>query len=150
MIVLGVDPSTVATGWGILDGDSRKARAVEYDVIRPSSRLPSGVQRVLLDPLVGFAYSVSSEDALRLERGHRALTELGDAELALSTAQGLLARDPHLFASPLFIPYIDLTGRVFTDQDSSQTRRYTAFFDKVGDFDLDFPAYFLSYAFSIK
>ena len=40
MIVLGVDPSTVATGWGILDGDSRKARAVEYDVIRPSPRLP--------------------------------------------------------------------------------------------------------------
>ena len=33
MIVLGVDPSTVATGWGILNGDSRRARAVEYDVI---------------------------------------------------------------------------------------------------------------------
>ena len=40
MIVLGVDPSTVATGWGILDGDSRAARAVDYGVIRPASRLP--------------------------------------------------------------------------------------------------------------
>jgi crossover junction endodeoxyribonuclease RuvC len=39
VIVLGVDPSTVATGWGILDGDSRRARAVEYDVLRPSPRL---------------------------------------------------------------------------------------------------------------
>ena len=39
MIVLGVDPSTVATGWGILDGDSRGARAVAYDTIRPSRRL---------------------------------------------------------------------------------------------------------------
>jgi crossover junction endodeoxyribonuclease RuvC len=40
MVVLGVDPSTVATGWGILDGDSRAARAVEYSVIRPATRLP--------------------------------------------------------------------------------------------------------------
>jgi crossover junction endodeoxyribonuclease RuvC len=39
MVVLGVDPSTVATGWGILDGDSRRARAVEYDVLRPPGRL---------------------------------------------------------------------------------------------------------------
>lgn len=40
MLVLGVDPSTVATGWGIVDGDSRSARAVDFGVIRPSSRLP--------------------------------------------------------------------------------------------------------------
>jgi len=40
VIVLGVDPSTVATGWGLLDGDSRRARAVEWDVIRPPGRLP--------------------------------------------------------------------------------------------------------------
>ena len=39
MLVLGVDPSTVATGWGLVDGDSRAARAVEWDVIRPSTRL---------------------------------------------------------------------------------------------------------------
>lgn len=40
MLVLGVDPSTVATGWGLLDGDSRAARAVDYGVIRPGSRRP--------------------------------------------------------------------------------------------------------------
>jgi crossover junction endodeoxyribonuclease RuvC len=40
VLVLGVDPSTVATGWGILDGDSRSARAVDHGVIRPSTRLP--------------------------------------------------------------------------------------------------------------
>jgi crossover junction endodeoxyribonuclease RuvC len=40
VVVLGVDPSTVATGWGVLDGDSRQARAVAYDVVRPSSRRP--------------------------------------------------------------------------------------------------------------
>ena len=40
MIVLGVDPSTVATGWGILEGDSRHARALSYGVLRPSPRAP--------------------------------------------------------------------------------------------------------------
>ncbi|HMB70636.1 MAG TPA: crossover junction endodeoxyribonuclease RuvC [bacterium] len=36
---MGVDPSSVATGWAVLDGDSRKARVVSSDTIRPSSRL---------------------------------------------------------------------------------------------------------------
>ena len=40
MRVLGLDPSTVATGWGVLDGDSRAARAVEWGVLRASPRLP--------------------------------------------------------------------------------------------------------------
>lgn len=54
MVVLGVDPSTVATGWGVLDGDSRRARAVEYDVIRPSSRLPLAQRlHVIHDGLAG-------------------------------------------------------------------------------------------------
>jgi crossover junction endodeoxyribonuclease RuvC len=40
MVVLGVDPSTVATGWGIVDGDSRSARAVDWGTLRASSRKP--------------------------------------------------------------------------------------------------------------
>lgn len=40
MLVLGLDPSTVATGWGILEGDSRHARAVDYGVFRVSGRKP--------------------------------------------------------------------------------------------------------------
>ncbi|MBZ0269137.1 crossover junction endodeoxyribonuclease RuvC [bacterium] len=40
MIVLGVDPSTVATGWGILDGNSRSARAVDFGTLRAPSRKP--------------------------------------------------------------------------------------------------------------
>jgi crossover junction endodeoxyribonuclease RuvC len=40
VVVLGVDPSTVATGWGVVDGDSRSARAVSFGVIRASTRAP--------------------------------------------------------------------------------------------------------------
>jgi crossover junction endodeoxyribonuclease RuvC len=39
VIVLGVDPSSVATGWAILAGDSRRARAVDFGVLRPATRL---------------------------------------------------------------------------------------------------------------
>ncbi len=38
MVVLGVDPSTIATGWGVLEGDSRRARVVDYGVIKPPAR----------------------------------------------------------------------------------------------------------------
>jgi crossover junction endodeoxyribonuclease RuvC len=47
VIVLGLDPSTVATGWGIVDGDSRSARAVSFGVIRPPARAPLN-QRLLV------------------------------------------------------------------------------------------------------
>jgi crossover junction endodeoxyribonuclease RuvC len=40
MIVLGVDPSTVATGWGILEGDSRRARVLAFGVLKPPGRRP--------------------------------------------------------------------------------------------------------------
>jgi crossover junction endodeoxyribonuclease RuvC len=50
VIVLGVDPSTVATGWAILDGDSRRARAVDYGVLRP----PSGAE---LPKRLSFIYT---------------------------------------------------------------------------------------------
>lgn len=38
MRVLGLDPSTVATGWAVIHGDSRAARAVEWGVLRPGAR----------------------------------------------------------------------------------------------------------------
>ena len=40
MIVLGVDPSTVATGWGILEGDKRLSHVVDFGVLRPPTRDP--------------------------------------------------------------------------------------------------------------
>lgn len=68
---------------------------------------------MLLDPLEGFAFSVSSEDALRLERGHRALTEAGDAELAISSAQSLLARDPELAPAIVLAAQVEYVARQY-------------------------------------
>ena len=38
MRVVGIDPSSVATGWAVLDGDSRRAEVIEFGVLRPASR----------------------------------------------------------------------------------------------------------------
>lgn len=78
---------------------------------RPSTGLSADIARNLLDPLEGFPYSVSSEDALRLERAYRALTEFGDAELALSTAQALLARDPELDPAEVLAAQVEYVAR---------------------------------------
>jgi crossover junction endodeoxyribonuclease RuvC len=36
MRVLGVDPGSETTGWGVVDGDARRSRLVEYGVVRSS------------------------------------------------------------------------------------------------------------------
>lgn len=38
MKALGVDPSTAATGWGILEGNARRARSLGSGVIRPGEK----------------------------------------------------------------------------------------------------------------
>ena len=40
MIVLGVDPGSVRTGWGAIDTDGRRHRLIEQGVIAPAARLP--------------------------------------------------------------------------------------------------------------
>jgi crossover junction endodeoxyribonuclease RuvC len=40
MIVLGVDPGSVRTGWGAIDTDGRRHRLLDMGVIAPSPRLP--------------------------------------------------------------------------------------------------------------
>ena len=61
-----------------------------------------------------------------------------------------LACDTNALASSLLVSHIDLTGRVVTHQYCGQTRRHATFFDKLGDFRLDFALDLLSNPFSIK
>ncbi len=54
MMVLGVDPSTVATGWGVLEGSARSARALDCGVIRTNADTPWEERlRIVHDGLLG-------------------------------------------------------------------------------------------------
>jgi crossover junction endodeoxyribonuclease RuvC len=95
MRVLGVDPSTVATGWGLLDGDARHARCVEHGVLRCSSRLrvPERLRRIhdgLRDVLTRFPVDVMALESAFLHRNARTALALGEVRgvvlLAAQTA----------------------------------------------------------------
>jgi crossover junction endodeoxyribonuclease RuvC len=81
--VLGVDPSTVATGWGLLDGDSRHARCVEHGVLRCSSRIavPERLRRIheqLRDVLGRFPIDVVALESAFVHRNPRTALALGE------------------------------------------------------------------------
>lgn len=40
MIVLGIDPGSEATGWGVIEGSPKRYRVSEYGVVRANARLP--------------------------------------------------------------------------------------------------------------
>jgi crossover junction endodeoxyribonuclease RuvC len=81
--VLGLDPSTVATGWGVLDGDARRARAVEWGVIRPPARGPvparlCEVQDGVAALLERFPIEVVVLESAFLHRNARTALALGE------------------------------------------------------------------------
>ncbi|MFN8176665.1 MAG: crossover junction endodeoxyribonuclease RuvC [bacterium] len=83
MRVLGVDPSTVATGWGILDGDARHARCVEHGVLRCSSRSPISERLRLIhggleEILERFPLDVVVLESAFLHRNVRTALALGE------------------------------------------------------------------------
>ena len=97
MVVLGVDPSTVATGWAILDGNSRKARAVDYGIIRPSTRLelPDRLQIIhegLLQVVEEFRPQILVIESAFLHRNVKTAFALGQVRgviLLAATQKGL-------------------------------------------------------------
>ncbi|HZP56284.1 MAG TPA: crossover junction endodeoxyribonuclease RuvC [Dehalococcoidia bacterium] len=52
VVILGVDPGTRVTGWGIVVAGGADARALEADIIAPSARLP--LDRRLLEIFEGL------------------------------------------------------------------------------------------------
>ena len=48
MIVLGIDPGSEATGWGVVEGDARRYRMVNYGVVKasPRERFPARLLKI--------------------------------------------------------------------------------------------------------
>ena len=100
MIVLGVDPGSVRTGWGAIDTDGRRHRLLDQGVIAPSARLPlperlrqihDGIASLILAlrpevlAVEDTFHSVNTKTALVL--GHvRGVVLLAGAEAGLPTS----------------------------------------------------------------
>jgi crossover junction endodeoxyribonuclease RuvC len=94
VVVLGVDPSTVSTGWAVLDGDSRKARAVAYDVVRPGARRPIPerlhvIHEQLADVIARYDPAVLAIESAFLHRNAQTAFALGQVRgvVLLAAAQ---------------------------------------------------------------
>jgi crossover junction endodeoxyribonuclease RuvC len=94
VIVLGVDPSTVSTGWAVLDGDVRRARAVAYDVVRPGTRRPIAerlhvIHEQLADVIARYDPAVLAIESVFLHRNPQTAFALGQVRgvVLLAAAQ---------------------------------------------------------------
>lgn len=94
MVVLGVDPSTVATGWAVLDGDSRRARAVAYGTIRPGTRVALAerlrvIHRHLVEAIKTYGPDVLALESAFLHRNAKTALALGQVRgiVLLAAAQ---------------------------------------------------------------
>ena len=101
MIVLGIDPGTAVTGYGVVQGNGAAVpKLIECGVIRTRSRAPLA-SRLVLAPggSVVFAFSGGAEtpiyvppERLRGELEHRGFTDFAAFETGRGTA--FLARKP--------------------------------------------------------
>jgi len=92
--VLGVDPGTVVTGYGVVDGDRGKTRLVECGVIRPprGAALPDRLADVydgVRDLIDRHRPSVLALESVFLHRNVRSTVTLGQAHgvVLLAAAQ---------------------------------------------------------------
>jgi crossover junction endodeoxyribonuclease RuvC len=103
--VLGIDPGSVATGWGIVDCDGSRLSHVASGVLRPGERDPARrlahIQLELAARVREFAPHSAALEAVFVARNPRAALQLGQArgvalavcgEAGLETAEYAPAR----------------------------------------------------------
>lgn len=69
MRVLGIDPGSDTTGWGIVEGDGRRYRVVEYGAIRTSAREKFALRLLQISNAIEGLIQLHSPDACAIEDG---------------------------------------------------------------------------------
>ena len=89
MRVLGVDPGTVATGWGVIDHSEQRLRYVAGGVIRSRGALPQRLMRVYEEAqriLAAFAPACVSLEKTFVGENVQSAFRLGEARGAILVA----------------------------------------------------------------
>ena len=69
MRVLGIDPGSETTGWGVIDGDARRYRLLEYGAIRSAATQPFPARLAHISRGIEEVISRHSPDACAIEDG---------------------------------------------------------------------------------
>lgn len=93
MRILGIDPGSVATGWGIVDSEGSSLRHVASGVLRPPDPDPAlrlaRIQRDLAELVREFEPQTAALEAVFVARNPRSALKLGQARgVALAVCGG--------------------------------------------------------------
>ncbi len=93
MIVVGIDPGSQRTGWGVVESDGQRLRAAAMGVIRPGERLPlerrlAAIHAEVLAILQSYAPHCVAIETVFHGVNTRALVTLGQARGAVMAAAG--------------------------------------------------------------
>jgi len=69
MRVLGIDPGSEITGWGVIDGDDRRYRLLEYGSIKSSSSLRFSARLLIISTGIEEVIARHCPDACAIEDG---------------------------------------------------------------------------------
>lgn len=73
MKILGIDPGSETTGWGVIDTDGRRARLIEFGVIRSSLRERFAVRLLRISDGIEEIIGKYEPDACAIEEGFYAV-----------------------------------------------------------------------------
>jgi crossover junction endodeoxyribonuclease RuvC len=96
MIVVGIDPGSLRTGWGVVQRDGQRLRAAGLGVIRPGARLPlerrlAAIHAELVAILQSYAPDCVAIETVFHGVNTRALVTLGEARGVVMAVAGARA-----------------------------------------------------------
>ena len=101
MKILGIDPGTATTGFGVIDQDSTgKITLLEYGLVSTSKDLPHGDRLALIYDGITNLVHKHSPDVVAIERLFFATNAL--TAIAVGQAIGVIKLAIHRFGTPVF------------------------------------------------
>ncbi len=101
MKILGIDPGTATTGFGVIEQDSMgNVKLIEYGLVSTSKDLPHGDRLALIYDGITNIVSKHSPDVVAIERLFFATNAL--TAIAVGQAIGVIKLAIHRFATPVF------------------------------------------------
>src|ERR687894_560098 len=73
MLVLGIDPGSETTGWGVVEGDARRCKLVDFGTVKASARLSFASRLLKISDGVEAVIKRFNPDACSVEQAFYAV-----------------------------------------------------------------------------
>jgi len=93
MIILGIDPGTRVTGYGIIDHSSHSSKAIDYGCIRPPPKATSSKRYLIIFEAIEDLIAKHKPQALAVEGQFMHKNALSALKLGMARAMAILAAE---------------------------------------------------------